>query len=646
VSRRGSRGDGHGDVPGPPESSHAGPPDASGPPDGVPGPEPPPTGHVRSALPSTMRSAPGPESPPAGHVRSALPSTTRSRGGVPGSEPPPAGGDREDPDEPPRRLSLVRLGAILAILAGLGLVGFNWARSALRPKPIPPAGTWFAPYVDTTLTPTYPFESASDQPARQVVLGFVVADPSGACAPSWGAAYSLAQADQTLSMSARIEQLGINGQRAIVSFGGASHTPLAVACPTATALAGAYASVIARYSLSAIDLDVEGAALDDPAATQRTAQAVRALEQRDRNLQVWLTLPVEPSGLQDNALAVIGTMLAARVSLAGVNVMTMDFSSPPPAGAGMIGPVEQALRASHDQLIAVFREHGVTLSALQTWQHMGATVMIGENDIGGERFTVGDARGLAAFAGRAGLARVSMWSVNRDTQCGSVYSVTGVLSNTCSGTPQSDLEFSRIFAGMGGVVPRAVAMSADALLPPQPDTNPADAPYPIWSPAAPYPQGYKVVESGNIYQALYYTSGTDPSAQAQTGAGGPWQLVGPVLPGDHAPVLPRLPAGTYPAWSVSAVYQAGDRILYDGLPYAAKWNNQGASPAGEASDSYGSPWRPLFAIPGEPGQPSVTPGVFPRSGRISRPAAKARPRAGRGHTTSPTSRVSARRGLT
>ena len=237
--------------------------------------------------------------------------------------------------------------------------------------------------------------------------------------------------------------------------------------------------------------------------------------------------------------------------------MTMDFSSPPPAGTGMIGPVEQALRASHDQLITVFREHGVTLSPLQMWQHMGATVMNGENDIGGERFTVADARGLAAFAGRAGLARVSMWSINRDSQCGSVFSVTGVLSNTCSGTPQSDLEFSRIFAEMAGVVPRAVAMSAAALLPPQPDTNPADAPYPIWSPAAPYPQGYKVVESGNIYQALYYTSGADPSAQAQTGARGPWQLVGPVLPGDHAPALPRLPAGTYPAWSVSAVYQSG-----------------------------------------------------------------------------------------
>ena len=619
MSSPASRGDGHGDVPEPPESPHAGPPGASGPPGGVPGPGPQPTRHVRSALPLTMRS-------------------TR---GVPGTEPPPDGGDRRDSDEP-RRLSLVRLGAILAILAGLGLMGSNWARSALRPKPIPPAGTWFAPYVDTTLTPTYPFESASDQPARQVVLGFVVADPSGACAPSWGAAYSLARADQTLSMSARIEQLGINGQRAIVSFGGASHTPLAVACPTANALTGAYASVIARYSLSAIDLDVEGAALDDPAATQRTAHAVRALEQRDRSLQVWLTLPVEPSGLQDNAVEVIGAMLAARVSLAGVNVMTMDFSSPPPAGTGMIGPVEQALRASHDQLITVFREHGVTLSPLQMWQHMGATVMNGENDIGGERFTVADARGLAAFAGRAGLARVSMWSINRDSQCGSVFSVTGVLSNTCSGTPQSDLEFSRIFAEMAGVVPRAVAMSAAALLPPQPDTNPADAPYPIWSPAAPYPQGYKVVESGNIYQALYYTSGADPSAQAQTGARGPWQLVGPVLPGDHAPALPRLPAGTYPAWSVSAVYQAGDRILFDGLPYAAKWNNQGASPAGEASDSYGSPWRPLFAIPGEPGQPGLTPGLFPRVGRTSRPAAKPPARAGRGQKGSSTRTAPAR----
>lgn len=98
------------------------------------------------------------------------------------------------------------------------------------------AGTWFAPYVDTTLTPTYPFESASQEPARQVVLGFVVASASGACTPTWGAAYSFGAADQELSIHSRIAQLQVNGQHPIVSFGGQAHTPLWVACPTPATL--------------------------------------------------------------------------------------------------------------------------------------------------------------------------------------------------------------------------------------------------------------------------------------------------------------------------------------------------------------------------------------------------------------------------
>ena len=41
---------------------------------------------------------------------------------------------------------------------------------------------------------------------------------------------------------------------------------------------------------------------------------------------MWLTLPVEPDGLQDDALSVIESMLRDHVSIAGINVMTMDFS--------------------------------------------------------------------------------------------------------------------------------------------------------------------------------------------------------------------------------------------------------------------------------------------------------------------------------
>jgi len=50
-----------------------------------------------------------------------------------------------------------------------------------------------------------------------------------------------------------------------------------------------------------------------------------------------------------------------------------------------------------------------------------------------------------------------------------------------------------------------------------------------------------------------------------------------VLPGDHAPDISGPAAGTYASWSVGVLYPAGSKVLYNGLPYLAKWNNQGMS---------------------------------------------------------------------
>jgi chitinase len=175
-----------------------------------------------------------------------------------------------------------------------------------------------------------------------------------------------------------------------------------------------------------------------------------------------------------------------------------------------------------------------------------------------------------------------------------------VLSNTCSGTTETSLQFSRLFSAIRGQAPATSRGTASNLLLPAPDTNPKDAPYPAWSPTASYPAGYKVVENGEIYQAKWYDTGEDPSAQVQYDYQTPWELLGPVLPGDHAPAIRKLPRGTYPAWSLTANYRAGDKVLFEGQPYQAKWINQGVSPGAEANDPSGSPWRPLFNFPGEP----------------------------------------------
>jgi chitinase len=313
--------------------------------------------------------------------------------------------------EPRRRLSLLRVLVALVVLAGAGYGGFYGVKARLASGTVIHQ-TWYAPYVDVTLTPTYQFQSTSADTARQTVLGFVVAAGAARCTPSWGAAYPLAQADQSLTMSSRITQLRQNGQQAIVSFGGQAHTSLDVACTSVAGLTSAYESVISAYSLKTIDLDIEGAALTDFAAEQRRAQAVANIEQQARmsghQLSVWLTLPVEPSGLQGSGLSVIESMLRDHVSIAGINIMTMDFAQPPGAGRTMLQLVQSALDATAAQLGVLFPRYGIHLSAEQTWQRLGATVMIGQNDMPGQNFTVSDARGLARFASARHLGRISM----------------------------------------------------------------------------------------------------------------------------------------------------------------------------------------------------------------------------------------------
>lgn len=516
--------------------------------------------------------------------------------------PPPISRDAlPSADEVRQPLSFLRILLVLVVAGAIGGGIYLGIKRHVIFAPAVRTSTWFAPYVDVTATPTYAFQNPGTNPAREVVLSFITASSRTSCTPSWGGAYSLTAADLNLNVANRIAEYASQGGTAIVSFGGQAHTPLAQACSSASGLAAAYEQVIQHYNVKVIDLDVEGSSgLGSLAVDQRRATAVRAVQvwaqQHHLPLQIWLTLPVEPGGLQANAQTAIMTMLRARDALSGVNVMAMDFSSVPSGQGGMLQAVESSLTSSAQQLSADFSKVGLQTSGSAVWRRLGVTVMIGQNNQPGQRFTTADASTLTKFGAARGLGRVSFWSLNRDRQCGGIYPITGLETTTCSGTPQATLEFSKTFDRLTGTV----VSQKKAVLPPQPDTNPANAPYPLWSPTVSYPQGYKIVRDGEIYLAKWFNTGQDPAAQVQYSWQTPWELLGPVLPTDHRPKLPRLPAGTYPLWSVTAQYQASAKVLYQGLPYQAKWNNQGISPLVGTATNSGSPWQPLFNVPGEP----------------------------------------------
>ena len=96
---------------------------------------------------------------------------------------PLADPDWQEPEPPRRRLSWTRLG-ILVLVLGLAGAGGTLEVMHLRDTAGPTAKSWAVPYVDVTLTPTFPFQDPTANPANDVALGFVVADPKNACRPA------------------------------------------------------------------------------------------------------------------------------------------------------------------------------------------------------------------------------------------------------------------------------------------------------------------------------------------------------------------------------------------------------------------------------------------------------------------------------
>ncbi|CAN5581867.1 glycosyl hydrolase family 18 protein [soil metagenome] len=494
-----------------------------------------------------------------------------------------------------RRLSVTRVllaGVIVAGLTGGSVAGVNYARRPITA----PAETWFAPYVDTTLTPEFAFEDPATNPADDVVLGFVVADPDHGCTPSWGAAYDLDQAATALDLDRRVTRYRDRGGDVVVSFGGLANDELAVTCTDADRLAEAYRAVIERYDVTTIDLDIEGDAIDDAAANARRAEALATIQREARRagraLTIWLTLPVTPSGLLANGVAAVDATLEAEVDLGGVNVMTMDYGSSREPSTSMAEAGERALERTHRQLAAAYRRAGIRQNDTQLWGKLGATPMIGVNDETADVFQRADARRLRSFALEHGLGRVSMWSANRDARCTSNVDASKV-SNHCSGVTQSAGSFSRILDRLRG---RPGARAADRTVAdttPVPADDPATSPYPIWAKGTVFDEGDKVVRLGQVYAAKWWTRGDDPDAPVKSDWDSPWRLVGPVLASDRPPVTTTLPAGTYPEWDDAAIYTDGDLVMLAGVGYRAQWWTQGDQPGGALGTDGQTPWEPL-----------------------------------------------------
>jgi len=494
-----------------------------------------------------------------------------------------------------RRLSWLRLALLvscLAVVAFVSVSGWRWfednrAAASVR--------TWFAAYVDVTVTPRFEFEQPTSEAARDVVLAFVVAGrhDDEPCTPMWGGSYTLDAAASDLDLDRRIARLRQNGGEIIVSFGGAAHDELAVTCTDEKRLEEAYAEVIDRYDVDTIDLDLEGRGLTDTRANARRASAVRALQverrRDDHALQVWLTLPASPQGLTAAGQSAVMTMLDEHVEVTGVNVMTMNFGT---GGQSMARATASALDATHRQLTSLYSEAGIPIPSATLWKKLGATPMIGQNDTPRDVFGLDAARALNAFARENGMGRLSMWSLNRDRTCSENYPDVRVVSNSCSGVEQRKETFASLLHRDLGSEPTPDAELTPSTASPGTGTtdDPRSSPYPIWQDHEVYVENTRVVWHRNVYVAKWWTTGDLPDDPTVDAGSSPWQLVGPVLPGEKPLPVPTVPPGTYPTWDADTVYTRGERVLLDGVAYSAKWWTQGDSPTAPSTRDDPSPW--------------------------------------------------------
>jgi chitinase len=293
-------------------------------------------------------------------------------------------------------------------------------QSTTRSTPATGAVPWYAPYVDASLAmPKFP--------GRQVVLSFITGN---GCKPTWNGT-PLAKAT---AINTRIQQTQALEGQVIASFGGKNGPEPAVSCSDPTRLAASYQTVISRYNLSTIDLDIEGSASLTSTVNDRRAVAIatvqKAQERAGKRLAVWLTLGVTPSGLPPDSLAVVQEMMSAGVTVSGVNVMTLDYG--PLGGQTVLNASESALTSTAAQIQSL---------GLNSWSDLGATIMEGHTDTTGQVWSLSDAQAFWNFAYTHHLGRLSEWSLLRDQECSGTRPQP---SDSCSGVPQQPQQFSQI----------------------------------------------------------------------------------------------------------------------------------------------------------------------------------------------------------
>jgi hypothetical protein len=298
----------------------------------------------------------------------------------------------------------------------------------------------YSPYFETWTNSSLS-SLASQSGARYFNLGFLQAESPGSCTLTWDGSQSAASA----AYRSEIGQLKQRGGNVALTFGGQSAgnngTDIADACGDVNAIAADYEAVINTYHVTRLDMDVELNALNDAAGIARRNKAIAMTEawaaSHGYPLQIQYTLPVQPSGLQSNALAVLRNAVQQGAKVSLVNIMTFDYYDLP-GQVDMGAAATEAATSVHSQLATVYPKK----SGQQLWAMEGITLLPGidDNQSKTEVTQLSDARRILSFARDHSLGLLSIWAIQRDNG-GCPGSAD---SNSCSGISQGNWAFSHL----------------------------------------------------------------------------------------------------------------------------------------------------------------------------------------------------------
>ncbi|MFF9092276.1 carbohydrate binding domain-containing protein [Streptomyces sp. NPDC014802] len=286
----------------------------------------------------------------------------------------------------------------------------------------------------------YLYEGWGDPPSPTTVMSatgikwftmaFVL--DSGGCTPAW---------DGQRALTGGVDQSAVNAIRAaggdiVPSFGGWQGSKLGANCSSASALAGAIQKVIDAYGLKAIDMDIENTdEFENEAVQAKILTALKTVKANNPGLKTIVTFGTSTTGptYYGNRLIEQAKSLGADIDV--FTIMPFDFGG----GSDMYGNTVNAAEGLKAKLKSTFGWDDATAYA-----HIGISGMNGLSDQQ-ENTTPQIWTQIRDWANSHHIARLAFWSVNRDRPCPG-----GGVAENCSGTSQTNWQFTSITAGFTG----------------------------------------------------------------------------------------------------------------------------------------------------------------------------------------------------